>query len=192
LNTYSYPTNPVGWVDPEGLQIAPPTGGSAAGAGFGGLGGFGAKGKKSSDFYGMTDRELKELKSLGLGENSPNTYVTAPFYKNDPDALTAGHHAAKGNQSDSRYGGNCSPNQYNLLAEKYKEFCKGKYGAAAYGKCWPWTSVLQRGTAIDIWTQCAKAREDIARECFAGGDKTHRDEIDKAWAVVKGCGGTQP
>jgi hypothetical protein len=119
----------------------------------------------------------------------------------DPDAVSAGHKAARIDaikngtdvRADSRYGGNCTPDEYEALRDATWDACKDPAnGAQTLGKCFPGMTPFAIATRIQQWTNCARARENEANRCFAGGNKGHIDQINDAWKVVEKCGGTVP
>jgi RHS repeat-associated protein len=125
--------------------------------------------------------------STGLGpfgETAPGVDPT------DPAALSAGHNAAAGNKSDSRYGGNCDPNQYDNLNKSQYDACKSSTGAQTIGGCQglsPSTQYNEIVNRLSKWEQCKTARQDIANQCFAGGDNGHLKQIQQVEAVINKC-----
>jgi hypothetical protein len=107
--------------------------------------------------------------------------------KIDPEAvrLSEGHRAAAGNRSDARYGGNCTPDEYDKLHDAYKEKCKV---SDMLGKCSPDMMPADKAARIAAFGRCARAREDIMNKCFAGGDYEHREQAGQKWEAVKNCG----
>jgi hypothetical protein len=107
--------------------------------------------------------------------------------KIDPEAvrLSEAHDAANGNRSDARYGGNCTPNEYDKLHDAYKEQCNA---ASSLGGCSPDMTRGDKTMRMAAYGKCARAREDMMDKCFAGGDKGHRNQAGQVWESVKNCG----
>jgi hypothetical protein len=115
-----------------------------------------------------------------------------------PDALSAGHKAAAGDKTDPRYGGNCDPEEYDQLSRNQVEKCGDHHGGPAgyitsesLGRCDQnnpginnISDVIQRR---DAYLDCAVARDNVARQCFAGGDETHRNEIENTLRAAARC-----
>ncbi|MDR0703350.1 MAG: hypothetical protein LBF61_13290 [Azoarcus sp.] len=105
----------------------------------------------------------------------------------NPEAnrLSAGHKAASGNRSDSRYGGNCTPDEFDKLEGAKKEACNA---ADTLGKCTSGMTGEDKVARIAAYGRCARARENVMNQCFAGGDKRHHEAAGEKWLAAKNCG----
>ena len=178
VNGYAYPTDPVSYVDPLGLQVVrrpilrPPVAGRPAREPLSGSlnDPYNGSGRGSGRWWGGDDRS--------------------------PDALSKGHHAAKGNRYDSRYGGNCDPNRHDKLRQAKENACEdpvhGAQTKANKGRCFPEMSFDGRLDKLLALTHCYNARKNIADQCFAGGDKGHHQQLDDLKKRIKQCGGSPP
>jgi hypothetical protein len=111
----------------------------------------------------------------------------------DPEALSDGHHAANGDRTDPRYGGNCEPDDFDQLRQAQYDSCKDPAnGAQTLGGCFPGMSPLGRADRLIQLTRCLDARKDVANQCFAGGNDGHRQQINQVKGMILGCGGTPP
>lgn len=169
-NWYTYPFNPNYQFDPFGLfaivgwflrpaipKIAKAT--SAALLGIAGALGLSALNEKSEDRFG---RQI------------------------DPqaDLLSKGHAAAAGNRADPRYGGNCTPDEYDELEKNKKSECSK---TDQLGKC---KRDMDNGMLHERMVQfgrCAKAREKVMDKCFAGGDYGHIKQLNEQWEGANKC-----
>ncbi|MDP9606448.1 UNVERIFIED_ORG: hypothetical protein J2W38_006268 [Variovorax paradoxus] len=71
------------------------------------------------------------------------------------------------------YGGNCSPDEYDRLHDHYKQ----KRGQSdRLGACTAGMSPSQLSARRQACGQCARAREEIMNQCFAGDDYNHRQQ----------------
>ena len=95
------------------------------------------------------------------------------------DSLTAAHNAAKGDRTKPGYGGKCTPDDYDVLAKNQNQACK-----KAKGSCKPGVIDLDLAEA---YSSCNKARENVAKTCFAGGDDGHKDAIKFNNRVIEKC-----
>ena len=95
------------------------------------------------------------------------------------DSLTAAHNAAKGDRTKPGYGGKCTPDDYDVLAKNQNQACK-----KAKGSCKPGVIDLDLAEA---YSSCNKARENVAKTCFDGGDDGHKDAIKFNNRVIEKC-----
>jgi RHS repeat-associated protein len=117
----------------------------------------------------------------------------------DPVGLSQGHKQAVQSaiangtdaRTDTRYGGNCEPNQYDSLNTAQDNHCteydaqQGRY--VNLTGCKGNDSLATLSMKMMKHTQCEKARKDIADQCFAGGDNIHRDKIDDERNAIQKC-----
>ena len=101
------------------------------------------------------------------------------------DKLTSDHAAAIGNRADPRYGGNCSPDEYDRLRDSYKKECGN---ADSLGSCKADMSKSEKSSRMAAYGKCARARENMMNKCFAGGDLNHRIQAGNVWNAYKNCG----
>lgn len=90
-------------------------------------------------------------------------------------ALSQAHHSGR------KYGGNCTPKEFNELEKKKKDAC-GKERA-----CNPNYSRDKLIILADNAAQCAIARSVINNKCFAGGDGGHKTAEQEAWQTYTKC-----
>jgi hypothetical protein len=139
------------------------------------------------------------------GSSTPPVAGTAPapVSSSDPEALSAAHIAAAavGDKTAVGYGGNCTPDEFDKLKRKQDEICGdhrggpsgyvtaeslkgcGKTGRHPGGARMTNDELAARR---DAWSNCAKARDEVA-QCFAGGNKGHRDAVDNALQAAAKC-----
>jgi hypothetical protein len=140
----------------------------------------------------LTEQAQQEIQDLiNNGKNGGTT--PGKIDSSDPEALSKGHAAArqeaKANgtdaRTDPRYGGNCDPNQYDKLDQAQKDACKpgGCNGLSKHNS----DQLVEIYNKISIWEQCRNARENIAEQCFAGGDDGHKKAIAQAQATADNC-----
>ena len=101
------------------------------------------------------------------------------------DKITSDHAAAIGNRADPRYGGNCSPDEYDRLRDSYKKECGN---ADSLGSCKADMSKSEKSSRMAAYGKCARARENMMNKCFAGGDLNHRIQAGNVWNAYKNCG----
>ena len=89
--------------------------------------------------------------------------------------MSQAHHSGK------KYGGNCTPKEFNELEKKKKDAC-GKERA-----CNPNYSRDKLIIIADNAAQCAIARSVINNKCFAGGDGGHKTAEQEAWQAYTKC-----
>jgi uncharacterized protein RhaS with RHS repeats len=186
LNNAIYPTNPIQKVDPLGLNefaAALPVAGIVAAAD-GPL--------PIGDIIALVILAGAGIAVISAMQNKPSRdpVPNTTGASNDPEALSSAHRAASGDRTKVGYGGNCTPDEYDGLRDATKDACKDPAnGAQSLGGCFPEMTPFARATRIQQWTNCAKARENEANRCFAGGDTNHKQQINQAWKVVSKCGG---
>ena len=90
-------------------------------------------------------------------------------------ALSQAHHSGR------KYGGNCTPKEFNELEKKKKDAC-GKERA-----CNPNYSRDKLNELAGNAEQCAIARNIINNKCFAGGDEGHKTAEREAWNAFTNC-----
>jgi hypothetical protein len=103
------------------------------------------------------------------------------------DSLTKAHKDAAGDKTKPGYGGQCKPDQFDDLDSKKNQACKA---ATSQGGCKPASGngvIIIDIDKANVCDNCAAARDNIAKSCFMGGDKTHLDEIKKAKGVAETC-----
>ena len=92
---------------------------------------------------------------------------------------------SQAHRSGRKYGGNCTPKEFNELEERKDEYCtrKGKIS------CLKEQNLTEKeiGDRAKNAEQCALARTTINNKCFAGGDENHRKEANKYWGVYTEC-----
>jgi RHS repeat-associated protein len=106
----------------------------------------------------------------------------------DPRAkgLSDAHKAASGDRTQTGYGGNCTPNEYDDYDAKKTDLCDNK--AHVLGGCDnPALSNAQLSERGRAWARCADARDNLMNSCFAGGDNGHRKAAGDAWAASAKC-----
>jgi len=93
-------------------------------------------------------------------------------------ALSDAHYSGK------KYGGNCTPKDYNELEEKKVKYCSesGKMTCKEHN-----LSETEIRYRAHIAEQCALARSTINNKCFTGGDGNHRTEEKRYWKVYTKC-----
>jgi hypothetical protein len=105
--------------------------------------------------------------------------------------LSEAHKAANHDRTNPGYGGQCDPDQYDKLSKAQQDMCKDRAnGAQRLGKCFPEMTPFARATRINYLKACLKAREDVANQCFDGGDNGHRQQIEQVRDMLEQCGGT--
>ena len=92
---------------------------------------------------------------------------------------------SEAHRSGRKYGGNCTPKEFNELEERKNEYCtrKGKIS------CLKEQNLTEKeiGDRAKNAEQCALARTTINNKCFADGDENHRKEANKYWGVYTEC-----
>jgi RHS repeat-associated protein len=180
LNPYAYAPNPVRWVDPRGLQeallLTCPAGGPVNPVCTGSAITTGVK------WIIVGGVALFALKQDTPEEKDPWGVPVNP----EANRASAAHRAAN-DRSDSGYGGNCTPDEYDKLHEAYKNECAK---ANELGGCTNSNVNLSRSDRLmrmaAFW-KCARAREEIMNTCFAGGDLEHRIAAGETWNAANNC-----
>lgn len=90
-------------------------------------------------------------------------------------ALSQAHHSGR------KYGGNCTPKDFNELEATKNRYCKKEH------KCKSSLSKLELQDRTSNAQQCAIARTTINNKCFAGGDSGHREAATNAWIAYTTC-----
>ena len=88
---------------------------------------------------------------------------------------------SQAHRSGRKYGGNCTPKEFNELEKKKKDAC-GKERA-----CNPNYSRDKLNELAGNAEQCAIARNIINNKCFAGGDEGHKTAEREAWRTFTKC-----
>ena len=89
-------------------------------------------------------------------------------------ALSQAHHSGR------KYGGNCTPKEFNELETRKKHYCSESGEMRCPKGTLSETEIRRRAYIAE---QCALARTTINNKCFAGGDKNHRDEASNYWQL---------
>ena len=79
--------------------------------------------------------------------------------------------------------GDCTPERYEALRGLVNKWCKNAVRSCV-PQCLSMSELKQR---LRNGQYCARARKLLMDECFRGGDKTHRDELGRAWDTVNYC-----
>lgn len=161
----TYPQNPNQVVDPMGLNPAIIYG---AGALAGVLG-----------IAGMQQAAQNNTSSDDSTENYPSSESSST---KTADELSLAHELAASykDKTAAGYGGNCTPEEHDELKRKQDEACNQSKGVTCknheinYAKA-------------DLLNSCANARIEIARKCFAGGNKGHNQQIDQQKREYSKC-----
>lgn len=104
--------------------------------------------------------------------------VPAPTAKDLSDA----HEATNRDRTKPGYGGQCTPDEYDDLANRKDQACNDANGLNCNdGK-------VDYGKADKI-LQCANARINVARKCFLGGDLGHNIQINGLMRAYGKCMG---
>ena len=90
---------------------------------------------------------------------------------------------SQAHRSGRKYGGNCTPKEFNELEAIKEEKCSGSGRIS----CSRFLSEEEIGRRTEILEQCAIARTTINNKCFAGGDENHRKEASKYWKSYTDC-----
>jgi probable urease-associated protein len=90
---------------------------------------------------------------------------------------------SQAHRSGRKYGGNCTPKEFNELEAIKEEKCSGS-GTIS---CSRFLSEEEIGRRTKILEQCALARTTINNKCFAGGDENHRKEASNYWKSYTDC-----
>ena len=90
---------------------------------------------------------------------------------------------SQAHRSGRKYGGNCTPKEFNELEAIKEEKCSGS-GTIS---CSRFLSEEEIGRRTKILEQCALARTTINNKCFAGGDENHRKEASNYWESYTDC-----
>ena len=88
---------------------------------------------------------------------------------------------SQAHRSGKKYGGNCTPKEFNELEKEKKNAC-GKERA-----CFPNYSRDKLNGLADNAAQCAILRSIINNKCFAGGDGGHKTAERQAWRTFTKC-----
>lgn len=87
--------------------------------------------------------------------------------------------------------GDCHEARAEYLQARVDHFCKSQGYSCRDGYKAP--CIDGKEYCKDYWDRaqraraCRDARKQVNRECFRGGNQTHRDEVDKAEAAYKKC-----
>jgi hypothetical protein len=80
--------------------------------------------------------------------------------------------------------GDCTENRWSSLSDKIGYTCKGNgKGESCHIKM----SCADLAFNRDRFMECAATRETMMKECFKGGDSTHRDAVDNEWRAANRC-----
>ena len=90
---------------------------------------------------------------------------------------------SQAHRSGKKYGGNCTPKEFNELEAIKKKNCSEEGRIS----CTSTLSEEEIHRRTGILEQCALARTTINNKCFAGGDENHRKEAEKYWGVYTEC-----
>ena len=90
---------------------------------------------------------------------------------------------SQAHRSGRKYGGNCTPKEFNELEAKKKKNCSEE-GTISCTTTLSEEEILRR---TGILEQCALARTTINNKCFAGGDENHRKEASNYWQSYTNC-----
>lgn len=90
---------------------------------------------------------------------------------------------SQAHRSGRKYGGNCTPKEFNELEAIKEEKCS----ESGRISCSRFLSEEEIGRRTKILEQCALARTTINNKCFAGGDENHRKEASKYWKSYTDC-----
>ena len=100
-------------------------------------------------------------------------------------ALSQAHHSGR------KYGGNCTPKEFNELEKRKNEACPSKRKKPEEEevqiRCTNALSDEEIHARAKRAEQCALARTTINNKCFAGGDENHRKEASKYWQAHTRC-----
>ena len=91
---------------------------------------------------------------------------------------------SQAHRSGRKYGGNCTPKEFNELEERKKKYCSGSGEIRCPQGTLSETEIRRRAYIAE---QCALARSTINNKCFAGGDLEHRTEASKYWKTYTKC-----
>ena len=93
-------------------------------------------------------------------------------------ALSQAHHSGR------KYGGNCTPKEFNELETRKKHYCSESGEMRCPKGTLSETEIRRRAYIAE---QCALARTTINNKCFAGGDKNHRKAASDYWQSYTNC-----
>lgn len=100
-------------------------------------------------------------------------------------ALSQAHHSGR------KYGGNCTPKEFNELEERKNEACPSKRKKPEEEevqiRCTNALSDEEIHDRAKRAEQCALARTTINNKCFAGGDENHRKAASDYWQAYTNC-----
>lgn len=100
-------------------------------------------------------------------------------------ALSQAHHSGR------KYGGNCTPKEFNELEKRKNEACPSKRKKTEEEevqiRCTNALSDKEIHDRAKLAEQCALARTTINNKCFAGGDKNHRETASNYWQAYTNC-----
>ena len=92
--------------------------------------------------------------------------------------------SSQAHRSGKKYGGNCTPKEFNELETRKKHYCSEN----GEMRCPKGTlSEVEIRRRAYIAEQCALARSTINNKCFAGGDENHRTEANNYWEAYTKC-----
>ena len=98
---------------------------------------------------------------------------------------------SQAHRSGKKYGGNCTPKDFNELEKRKNEACpsKGKKPEEeeVQIRCTNALSDEEIHDCAKLAEQCALARTTINNKCFAGGDENHRKEASNYWQSYTDC-----
>jgi type VI secretion system secreted protein VgrG len=80
--------------------------------------------------------------------------------------------------------GNCVLGEQKKMQEEVNGWCKGKQTPTS---CRGISSPAIRSAIAEVNRQCAIARDNINKQCFSGGDMTHRNQAIDAWNKYSEC-----
>ena len=98
---------------------------------------------------------------------------------------------SQAHRSGRKYGGNCTPKEFNELEKRKNEACpsKGKKPKEeeVQIRCTNALSDKEIHDRAKLAEQCALARTTINNKCFAGGDKNHGEAASNYWQAYTKC-----
>ncbi|HEX9391152.1 MAG TPA: RHS repeat-associated core domain-containing protein, partial [Usitatibacteraceae bacterium] len=183
INTYAYVGgSPTKYSDPYGLQASLAAGGRGL-AGAASVCAVCAK-SESDPYSSLTDgnvsptssasRALSKLSDIFLNQSASQSNTTVVEYDK------AGLKVSPAAQCMPAPG-NCQPDEQRRMQDEVDQACKRPRS------CKPGMDGVLLVIMRENSRECAMARDQINKICFAGGDKGHRDAAIDAWNSVANC-----